>query len=108
VVFRSKPYFKNWLTVEEWQTAPRVPCEDGGYITEADVEREVQSQLLQEFASLGSLPLDPALQASAPSQSGPGLSQNQAVLGTDLDIRDKEAQGLEKSNEDEEGQLANF
>jgi hypothetical protein len=36
VVFQSKPHFKNWLTVKEQRTAPRVPCDGGGYITEAD------------------------------------------------------------------------
>jgi hypothetical protein len=45
VVFQSEPYFKNWLTVEEQRTAPRVFYKDGGYIIEADVKIEVQNLL---------------------------------------------------------------
>jgi hypothetical protein len=41
IVFQAKKLVNNWLPLAEQQAAIRVPCENGGYITEADLKAEI-------------------------------------------------------------------
>jgi hypothetical protein len=53
-VFQLELYYKNWLALGKCKAALGVPCKRSGFITKADIEIEIQNQLLEEFTSLDS------------------------------------------------------
>jgi hypothetical protein len=94
--------------MDERKDAPGVPYEDSTFITEADVELEIQNQLLQEFASLSSPASDSVFLTSAASQIPLESGRDQVVLSANLTVEDEEGQGSGTSSKADEGLATDF
>jgi hypothetical protein len=94
--------------MDERKDAPRVPCEDGTFITEADVKLEIQNHLLQEFTSLSLSALDLVFLTSAASQIPLESGRNQAVLSANPTVEDEEGQDLGTGSKADEGLATDF
>lgn len=103
IVFRSKKLVNNWLPLAERQAAIGVPCEEGGYITEADLDHEIQDQLFEEFLDIDALPLP---QSNVPLLPKPNSSTNKGKEQEKhtRDHRDEEAEPQDHENEEGEPQ----